>query len=169
MKHKVSELEGEALALAVAMAIGYPTIDAIPDEMVGFDHNPCGAERLPWRPDRIWDQGGPLIEHKGITLDYNHDEHLDGDRAWRAPWFACANDYAAPIRGYRGVFKEKAHAFGKTPLVAGMRAIVGGEYGEEIELPEFGVGSCKDPTYIAAEKNERHVASLRGPGVREDC
>jgi hypothetical protein len=110
---KVAELDGAQLAEWVARALGFPNADAVPVEQCGWDQIEDESFRKDWAPHEDWEQGGPLIEHKRITVQASQA----GD--WRAymsdGW--CAD----------GVQKR-----GDTPLIAAMRAYVASKFGDEV-------------------------------------
>ena len=117
--HKIADLTGWALDLAVAIAdehrMPYVRADdcgklhAMRDDGVG-DHgrNPD----VPFRPSTDWFDGGPIIERERVTLD---------TRAGGG-WFATAA-------------QKTVVAHGPTPLVAAMRAFLYDKRGETVELP----------------------------------
>ena len=120
MKYKTSELDGARLDAAVATALGYATIADIPIDVVGMECNPCGDLPLPWRPSRIWDQGGPIIEREKITLFH--------DAWWEAGTFAeLSCSYGTPSLEMN--FRVKADAL----LVAAMRCFVASKLGDEVD------------------------------------
>lgn len=127
-KLNVSKLSGAALDWVVANCQGLP----IKHDPMGFktgseagfwvwDDDPKSKMGRPWligreySPCTKWDQGGPIIEEKNITLlpAYPHD----------FGWIAATH-------------KDKEGCFGGTPLVAAMRCYVESVLGSEIEVPE---------------------------------
>lgn len=142
MKIKTSELIGPALDWAVAVAAD--RLDAvIRDEEhrpgaaitdIGFDEAGRMMIYVPgplridpytaWSPSTIWDQGGPIIERKGIRIE---PEAFDGTgfKSWRAD---IPKGPTSP-HGYTWLF-------GPTPLIAAMRCFVASNLGDEVDVPE---------------------------------
>lgn len=106
---KTSELEGEALALAVAKAMGFP--DGIPTSLLGVEVSGWGHRANEWRPDVRWDQGGLIIEMEGICLRRGHS-------GW---WIANTLDVNDD---------EHFMSIAPTPLIAAMRAFVASKMGD---------------------------------------
>ena len=102
---KTSELTGVALNWAVAKCEGldywYPEI---------------GPSQPEYSTD--WAQGGPIIEHDGITVEYLHDSR----------WLA-----RHPIAKRNS---NTIYGAGYTPLVAAMRCYVASKLGDEVEVPQ---------------------------------
>jgi len=97
---RTSELTGAALDWAVAQCEGTLHDDGtVPDY---------------YRPSIDWEQGGPIIECEGISLDY------DGIGLW-----------IATIITNGSVFTK----VDKTPLIAAMRCYVASKLGDDIEVP----------------------------------
>lgn len=96
---KTSKLTGAALDWAVAQCEGISIRN-------GFDDN-CPEYST------SWSQGGPIIEHEGISIN----AHLDGYE-----WFA---------RDYWGLNEQAA----ETPLVAAMRCYVANKLGDDVDIP----------------------------------
>jgi hypothetical protein len=124
MKHKVSELSGPLLDLAVAMAEGYPAriergacyatitqMDAI-----------CG-NWTPFLPSTDWAQGGSILDRNDIGIEPDWYSRSQGGLPWR------------------GI--KEGWVRGSNALEAGLRAYVAWKLGEEIELPE---SEAHDPT-----------------------
>jgi len=100
MKIKTQDLTGPALDLAVARALyGYEFKQPLPF----------------FNPSVEWNQGGPLIEGEGISLEWSG---WGGDEQW----IAC--------------LKHDDEFKGPTPLVAAMRCYVASRLGDEVEIPE---------------------------------
>lgn len=138
-KHKVSELTGPLLDLAVAIAFGVRFVEFSEAEDDGTlcplpgntawihpeTKNLCinGLGSLGrWSPSRDWSQGGPIIPKYRISLD----RVKTGAYAAIAPeinkWvYATIEDGSLEI----------------LPLIAAMRCLVASVYGDEIELPEM--------------------------------
>jgi hypothetical protein len=116
MKHKVAELEGDDLDVAVALALGWE--HWISDD--GSDaswHAPVSGDTFRSRADpwsRMWEFGGPIIERERIDLEIQ--DETDGPNEWSA---------------------STAHGecYGPTPLIAAMRAFVASKFGDEVDLP----------------------------------
>jgi hypothetical protein len=120
MKHKVSELEGALLDLAVAMAegkrfrLGQSGIEIFEMDEEHGD----GSGWFPFRPQE-WAYGGPIIEREQIVLMPGpHPDPTTGLVWWRAAVLGGMQ----PMNGH-------------THLVAAMRAYVASKFGEEVELP----------------------------------
>lgn len=69
-----------------------------------------------WRPSTKWEQGGPLIERQGVTVEYA----LVGKGDWHA---YVRND------------EDHAGFYADSPLVAAMLAIVAANLGERVAVP----------------------------------
>lgn len=126
MKHKVAELEGESLDLAVAKAqgaaiehanfgrgwmVGVPGINGA--RVVGLPP----SSSMAYAPSVLWAQGGPIIEREQIRLE---PFSIGGLLEWRA--HSRKHPSVGPIVGL-------------TPLIAAMRAVVVAKLGAEVELP----------------------------------
>lgn len=74
-----------------------------------------------WAPSTEWEDGGPLIELKRISVYY--DEH-------RACWQACPHALPANNPGPVQVLVMQS---GPDALTAAMRAIVASRFGETVE------------------------------------
>lgn len=97
---KTAELEGAALDWAVDKATG-----------------------TQWaRPSTEWTQGGPLIESRHVTVDFNMSAEEDPSYD-QEPWISCIGQHS-------GCY------YGATPLIAAMRAIVAADLGDTVEIPE---------------------------------
>jgi hypothetical protein len=124
MKHKVSELEGDLLDAAVAMAEGYEVVLAN-EAAYGVRFAARGGSR--GRPyfvidhySTVWNDGGPIIDREQIGV---WSERYDDS------WMAAFNVEVGPN------WNAEHQSFGPTPLIAAMRAFVTSRYGEEVELP----------------------------------
>jgi hypothetical protein len=108
MRHKVSELEGHLLDLAVdhARSVG-------PTGETDLIHE----STLDWSPSTRWRDGGPIIERERIAT------------AW-TPTAWMASTWRDPVR-YAGHITAR----GPTPLIAAMRAFSASRFGDEVELP----------------------------------
>ena len=119
MKIKTSELSGAALDWAVAKCEGIAVRstnngeDLIRNDKVNSDW---------WYPSENWAQGGPIIAHEGISLDFIGV----GEGIRVQAWFATK--WLADDLMSRGK--------GQTPLIAAMRCYVASKLGEEVEVPE---------------------------------
>jgi hypothetical protein len=119
MKHKVSEIEGALLDLAVAMAEGYrPAIASYRDFGAW-----AAANR--WSPSANWIDGGPIIEREKISVG-----NPNGDPGW-------AGTKAYPTKPKRNGTPQWRHhiEYGATPLIAAMRCYVVSKLGDEVEMP----------------------------------
>ncbi|TDX21651.1 uncharacterized protein DUF2591 [Modicisalibacter xianhensis] len=108
MKIKTEELEGTALDWAVMKATGAPDDVATKLVVDGF------------RPSTDWAQGGPLIERFNIDLSWEGEGNICGLATHPDPEIGQSGQY-----GW----------YGKTHLVAAMRAIVGFELGDSVSIP----------------------------------
>jgi hypothetical protein len=124
MRHKVSELEGELLDAAVALAEGWVKgsygLDGFRPDGQGWTAGRDGRAEWyiePWPHSSEWAYGGPLIERERINV-----------KCWRSlgdVWQAgFVPEDAATVR-----------AEGPTPLIAAMRAYVASKFGDKIDLP----------------------------------
>lgn len=112
MKYKTAELEGALLDLAVAKAVQLNAESALnfglgcPDWLDGF------------RPSRIWNHGGQIIEREQISVAWPDADPLPGHQ-WHA-----------------NIAKQEAswNAYGPTPLIAAMRVYAYSKFGYEIDL-----------------------------------
>jgi len=106
VKVAVKDLHGAALDWAVAKCYG--TEDNYLNRIKMYPSMTSG-------PSNTWEQGGPIIERKNISLCRPTGKY----------WFAW-NDQIA------GCDKQ----YGDTPLIAAMRYVVASELGSEIEVPK---------------------------------
>ena len=113
MKHKVSELDGELLDAAVAMAEGVRVslVTLLPGVRICALETDDGAAGMLYAPRKDWAIAGPIIERERIDVTAHADS-----------WFAKP--------AYRGV-----GGCGPTPLIAAMRAYVASKFGNEVDLP----------------------------------
>lgn len=131
---KVAELEGAALDVAVARALGADTsrcrgnrltVDLLPDGVdPGIDTRDDAAVcrgRVfdDFEPSERWDQAGPIIERERIMIC-----PLEGE-GWRA--FANAVVGLYDEVDHSGIYED-----GSTPLIAAMRAFVASKLGEVV-------------------------------------
>jgi hypothetical protein len=117
VKHEVAELEGALLDAAVILA---NNSDGRPPYSYG--------ER--YQPSRRWEQAGPIIRHERIMLEPWTEEdgsQMCGDEPF---WdrLGGAKDWFALVKG------EDGGAFGRSPLIAAMRAYVASKFGDEVEM-----------------------------------
>lgn len=121
MKIKTSELTGRALDWAVGIAQGWVVFPTDSIEQGKIFH--CEPDKVPFgrrarvasfRPSTNWEQGGPIIEREGISVDY--------DESWHA--------HILDPDGYT----PQGH--GNTALEAAMRCYVKSKLGDKIEIPE---------------------------------
>lgn len=143
-KHKVSDLIGDELDLAVLLADGWepkpghrrvvqkpPVVHygvAVPCERHagGFFEESTGTP-YGYQPSVEWRHAGPIIERERIELrrDINEPPNLLYTTDTE-PWYAeCRTEWA----------------IGATALIAAMRAYVASKFGEEVELPRTSGGS----------------------------
>lgn len=126
MKYKTSELTGQNLRRAVALACGYRVeredgdgsdwVAWFPPEDVPR-LGPCSSlTEHGFAPDIKWEQGGPIIDMEMIQL-----------KPWRKEMRHIASWTAKTLDGHEGD--------GHTALIAAMRAYVASKFGEEVELP----------------------------------
>ena len=128
MKNKTADLNGAALAQAVALALGwlvYP--DGGGDGALMVCEVPEGDVysfgEYGFRPDRDWETGGPIIERERITIVASE---YGGQMEWSAT--------VGPFTHYIDESLPLGEATGPTPLVAAMRAYVASKLGQEVEL-----------------------------------
>lgn len=115
MKIKTSELHGPALHWAVARAEGYD------EEWLARQlKNPNPYTRCIPEFSTDWDEGGPIIEKKKISLGYERNS-AEGGKLWDAV-----------IPGGISLFLE----YGPTPLTAAMRCYVASTLGDTVEIPD---------------------------------
>ena len=111
MKIKTSELSGAALDWAVKKAIKKDGGYFLPSkDYKNISHS------------TDWAQGGPIIGHEGISLNFIGVSEGIRVQAWFATKF-LADDLMS---------REK----GPTPLIAAMRCYVASKLGDEVEVPE---------------------------------
>lgn len=113
MKTKTQDLTGPALDWAVT------TIED-PDALrYGVDdwreQRRSGRGEYPHRYHQNWNQGGPIIEREGISLEWSG---WGGDEQWIA------------------YLKHDDEFKGPTPLIAAMRCYVASKLGDTIDIPE---------------------------------
>ena len=120
MKLKTTELQGEALAWAVADCEGELSQHGgqvhLVESKVRFYEDTLDIQ---YTPPTDWSQGGPIIERERIATWF---ERYEDEDAGLPCWFAakyCEREYPGP-----------------TPLIAAMRCYVASRVGDEIELPE---------------------------------
>lgn len=126
MRHRVAELEGADLDVAVGMCEGdfdphRPTSER---QMLLLDGRrvlagPQGfaTRQYEWCPSRDWSIAGPIIEREEINLS----APFDGGNGRYDDWGALISGVASQI--------------GPSPLIAAMRAYVASKFGDEVELP----------------------------------
>jgi hypothetical protein len=110
---KTSELNGEALHFAVAVAEGWEDFDK---DDSGFTwHREKGSAWLTlatFRPSELWEQGGPIIEREKICADYL----VNGQ------WLAISRS-------------TERQGYGPTPLIAAMRCLAASKLGDDVDIP----------------------------------
>jgi hypothetical protein len=136
MKHKVGELDGALLDMAVAMALGAKGLEIRSD--VGDGEEWCYSAEPPpeenwgygewshyFAPSTAWEMGGPIIERERIAVLCQSVLTRDAEpRHWLAK---LAEDWWKD---------ETAMSNGPTPLIAAMRAYVASKFGAEVDLPD---------------------------------
>lgn len=127
-RYKVSELDGELLDAAVALAEGFE---------LRLSHGRILADQgdksdVPRRYSSNWVVGGPIIERELIAVIYMTGFH-ESAGCW------CA---FVPGKGPYDAGSELIEAFdfnadgkGDSMLIAAMRAYVASKFGDEVELP----------------------------------
>lgn len=132
---KTAELEGEALDLWVAWALGWHQEGGFwygPTDLTGRvtrDDNPIQEEVARFHPTRFWAQGGPIIEREGIELQVNWVDYSGiarNGRTREGGWHA-EMEHSARADGV-----QRSSALGGTPLIAAMRAYVASKFGDEV-------------------------------------
>lgn len=117
MKSKTSELIGNPLAWAVAVANGNEPFFWANWDGEEFPETDDG----PYRPDLEWSQGGPIIEREGINT-LVHVTVNGVITEWKA--------------GKDWPMSHFPYYTGPTPLIAAMRCYVASKLGDEVEVPE---------------------------------
>lgn len=120
---KVSDLEGAQLDYWVAKAEGFG--GAVSVRQYGVGVSAClfsssltrGGDVVHrsgdfWEPSIDWRHAGPIIEREQINIQFGGWD----EGAWRGYHYAW----------------EPGDAFGRTPLIAAMRAYVASKFGEEV-------------------------------------
>lgn len=138
MKHKVAELLGTLLDVAVAKAEGRLGVDV----RTGWGAAPFveggvgqpGSDVTTWSPSKTWSQGGPIIERERIaTWLYDQGHAGDAGAQWRAMVGGVHGwDDGSIVAGEQPY--GRLDTAGPTLLVAAMRAYVASKLGEEVEL-----------------------------------
>jgi len=126
---KVSDLQGAELDFWVAKAIGWTEgrlgtqdrNDPEPRGWYGKGAGQYGIKRAYFNPSTNWAQGGPLIE-KYIT-----DIHKYGEYKMTLYKNKPSGKWNAKI------YSKNIVAYGPTPLIAAMRAIVTSVYGGNVD------------------------------------
>ena len=115
MKHLVSDLEGELLDRAVAMALFGS------DANTYIDILEAGLGATGFHPSSDWSHGGPIIEREKITVFH--------DAWWEAGLLAeLSNSYGTPS------LEMNCKSQGETALIAAMRAFVCARLGNTVDL-----------------------------------
>ena len=120
MRINTSELIDQALVWAVAQCEGY-TATIKPTEVVYVHPNGEWHHNGNWIPSTNWAQGGPIIEREKIDCVADPN----GKDVW------MGRLYATQLSGEKVI-----RAYGPTPLIAAMRALVWCKLGDEIDIPE---------------------------------
>lgn len=125
-KYRVSELEGDHLDIAVAIAHGWRVAGrsvALPGSEEWLCIGPAeytNDEPDHFAPSRSWGDGGPIIKRGRISVQ----------PVWHAETGEPADHWVAHFR------RPPCECWiGPTPLIAAMRAYVSSKLGEEVELP----------------------------------
>lgn len=129
MKIKTADLIGPALDWAVGTALELP-VEVCQIFQYGRPNgkhyisigetDKDGAE-VDFEPSEEWSQGGPLIQHEGITLRVN--THVPSH------WVAFIDFGGSNCN-------IKARQSGPTPLIAAMRCVVAANLGDEVDVPD---------------------------------
>lgn len=108
---KTTDLIGPALRYAVAMAGDWngSRTHTNPGVMVQVQG---------YRPDILWEHGGPIIEREGITV---------------GPW--ATSPFMAHVGHSYGEVRSDRYV-GPTPLIAAMRCFVASKLGDEVDVPK---------------------------------
>lgn len=121
---KTSELEGEQLNYAVALAEGMNvkgvlyTWNGRTKLKVQTGEAPCEYQEMTFNYAYDWSQGGEIIEREQLDVVYRPDY---------SDWASCKFDRDKP----------KQHLqTGETPLIAAMRCYVAMKLGDEVKTPE---------------------------------
>lgn len=122
---KTVELTGADLDYWVAKAEDSPCLTYHGGAPIPFQEWVDGQG---YRPSSNWAHGGPIIERERIEIDYAHDTAMEGGEGY----CAFILDIERPVEGYRDVYQAKVKRFGKTHLIAAMRAYVASKYGDEV-------------------------------------
>lgn len=141
MKVKVSDLSGEALDWAVAIALGYSDWDG---ECFCTDPSgyPTGFFMANFCPSTDWSQGGPIIDMENITLIRADNDYVDGK--WISKWFAesgqwgghsASESYEHQQMAPTFMIAEDGGEYGQAPLVAAMRCYVASKIGDYVYIP----------------------------------
>jgi len=121
VKIKTAELEGIALDWLVwccaGGAVAYPALQG-----AKFVRAWRGNSAKYVHPSTEWDQGGPMIDRFGISV-----QKFDGSGPPERMWNAYMHE--PPLRG-------EDEIVGPTPLVAVCRCYVADMLGHEVEVPE---------------------------------
>lgn len=111
MIKKVSELSGAELDAWVLMALH----SSQHKRSDGWAEN--YVKRFQYHPSSDWDAGGVIIERGKIELKTHHKE-----------------GWGARCDSHRGGATRAVYGYGKTPLIAAMRAYVASVYGEYVNV-----------------------------------
>ena len=124
---KTNELTDIALDWAVAKCKGATELwfDTVATHWIKLDGKDRALSKgwsQSFTPSTDWEQGGPIIEREGISLDQYHD----------FPNWAAS---CPPESGFNW--------FGPTPLIAAMRCYVASKLGDDVEIPTELLGETK--------------------------
>ena len=148
MKHKTSELEGEELDEAVALALGWtqrggywwePGTIEKDSGLVLPDGKGSQCLRRVEMYSRCWEHGGPIIDLERIGI-LPATKQVKADRSHRR---RTGNYFVPEQDGWEAGYEPITHiefdwggavAVGPTPLVAAMRVFVLSKFGDEVDL-----------------------------------
>lgn len=115
-------LLGPALAWAVAQAEQEDVVFDGAD--MRFAPGQFSDEEI-YAPYASWEQGGPIIDRRRITLSYAYPRFMTDTTQSVAQYFE-------PPHSALEIHRQ----FGPEPLVAGMRCRVAGHFGRQVEVPD---------------------------------
>lgn len=135
---KTAELSGAALDWAVAKAEGLEVKIEPPIYGTGprvFASNGLALTR--YRPSTDWAQGGPLIQKYGVLLSPPASQvHRNYGYADARNGYYESGLWGTTIFGRERKHRRTSFSHPTEPLIAGMRAIVQFELGDEVQVPD---------------------------------